>query len=209
GVVLLGAPRDRGHLRPGGHGEVPRPRRGRGARRAGLVGRVPGGAAGEVRDVVQLGLGVLERPGAPGPHRQRGGGLAAAGDQVTPFGQGEGGRLHDQPVLLEPPVLFVEPPAGGGRPARRLELGVIPQPDAARPWVQGPQAPVLRAGAGVGLGVPQCGDELGGDPLEPGGGIGLGDAELAGSEETRNDQRAPGQLTKRWAVALVFRFLFL
>ena len=143
-VVLLLRAGHRRHRGAGRHGKVALPRKCRGAAR---VARRP---ARQMRDVVQL--AAVERPltVVDREHRRR---LAAARDQVATARHREVGRLHDEPVLLEPPVVFIELPSGFGNAAARLEALEIPEHYAARTRIDGPQAPLFRTFAGRGTRV--------------------------------------------------------
>ena len=154
----------------------------------GALGRcVAGGTAAEVGDIVKCGavgkFPALVAVFVFGMDREHRGHFAIAGDEVFAGGEREDGILHDEAVFFEPPVRGVELPLGrcdaGG-----LQAGVFVETAGARAGVLLPEAPRLGAGAGLGRGFSQRGDELRLDATE------LGEVRAgggAGDEEERCD----------------------
>ena len=107
--------------------------------------RIARGAAWKVRHIIESSL--LERPRAVRRDCQWRGDLSVSRDHVTARLQWEVGLLHDEAVLLEPPVITVKFPSRWRDAAIRLEACVVGKTHTARTWINSPNAPALRATA--------------------------------------------------------------
>src|SRR5882724_7857601 len=105
-------------------------------------------------------LPMLDTVIAFGMHRQNGCYLAAARDNVSARRNRELRLLHDQAMLLQPPVRTVEFPLRRRDTAFSLQCLVAAEPYAPRARILGPQTPRFRPGPGGRAGITQGCDEL-------------------------------------------------
>eukprot|EP00401_Gymnodinium_catenatum_P056533 CAMPEP_0117515882 /NCGR_PEP_ID=MMETSP0784-20121206/30807_1 /TAXON_ID=39447 /ORGANISM="" /LENGTH=198 /DNA_ID=CAMNT_0005311709 /DNA_START=238 /DNA_END=834 /DNA_ORIENTATION=+ len=157
GVVLLAAALNRRHWSSGSDGEV---RSDRPLRRTGRVTRrrrVARGAAWQMSHVVKLRtvgkLPALRAVLAWWMYNKRCRHLAITSNDVLARRERRRRLLHDQAMLLQPPVCVVEVPICRSDAAGSLQLVITTEPHPSRAWVLAPYAPPLRSGPGACPGI--------------------------------------------------------